>query len=81
MNNELKDLKIFFLIKGDEDIFTISKLLKSFKITQKVHTPKELALSVTFKKNKHIGNRIKNIGEKILKKTIKEIDNFITDEF
>ena len=28
-----------------------------------------------------MGNRIKNIGENILKKTIKEIDNFITDEF
>ena len=59
----------------------VYKLLKSFKITQKVHTPKELALSVAFKKNKNIGNRIKNIGENILKKTIKEIDNFITDEF
>ena len=59
----------------------VYKLLKSFKITQKVHTPKKLALSIIFKKNKNIGNRINNIGENILKKTIKEIDNFITDEF
>ena len=59
----------------------VYKLLRLFKITQKVHTPKKLALSITFKKNKNIGNRIKNIGENILKKTIKEIDNFITDEF
>ena len=59
----------------------VYKLLKSFKISQKVGTPKKLAASVVFKKNKNIGNKIKNIGENILKKTIKDIDNFITDEF
>jgi len=59
----------------------VYKLLKSFKVSQKVNTPKELAASVIFKKNKNIGDRIKNIGENILKKTIKDIDNFITDEF
>ena len=64
-----------------DNFIDVYKLLKSFKISQKVDTPKELAASVVFKKNKNIGNRIKNIGENILKKTIKEIDNFITDEF
>ena len=64
-----------------DNFMDVYKLLKSFKISQKVNTPKELAASVVFKKNKNIGNRIKNIGENILKKTIKDIDNFITDEF
>ena len=64
-----------------DNFLDVYKLLKSFKISQKVDTPKELAASVVFKKNKNIGNRIKNIGENILKKTIKDIDNFITDEF
>ncbi len=64
-----------------DNFVDVYKLLKSFKISQKVNTPEELALSVVFKKNKNIGNRIKNIGENILKKTIKEIDNFITNEF
>ena len=36
---------------------------------------------IVFKKNKFIGNKIKNIGVKILKKTIKELDNFINNEF
>ena len=57
------------------------KLLKSLKISKKIHTPKELASSITFKKNKKIGNKIKNIGQNILKKTIKELDYFIIDEF
>ena len=64
-----------------DNFIDVYKLLKSFKISQKVGTPKKLAASVVFKKNKNIGNKIKNIGENILKKTIKDIDNFITDEF
>ena len=59
----------------------VYKLLKFFKVSSKIHSPKELASSITFKKNKNIGNRIKNIGRKILKNTIKEIDNFIINEF
>ncbi len=59
----------------------VYKLLKSLKISKKIHTPKELASSITFKKNKKIGNKIKNIGQNILKKTIKELDYFIIDEF
>lgn len=64
-----------------DNFIDVYKLLKYFKISKKVNTPRELALSITFKKNKNIGNRIKNIGDNILKKTIKEIDNFIIDEF
>ena len=59
----------------------VYKLLKFFKVSNKIHSPKELASSITFKKNKNIGRRIKNIGRKILKNTIKEIDKFIINEF
>ncbi len=59
----------------------IYKLLKSFKVSKKISSSKELAQSVVFKKNKNIGVKIKNIGEKILKKTIKELDYLINNEF
>ena len=36
---------------------------------------------IAFKKNKNIGVKIKNIGEKILKKTIKELNYQINNEF
>ena len=35
---------------------------------------------VVFKKNRNIGLKIKNIGEKILKKTIKELNYQINNE-
>ena len=50
----------------------VYKLLKSLKISKKIQSPKELASSITFRKNKIIGNKIKIIGQNILKKTIKE---------
>ncbi len=59
----------------------VYKLLKSFKISKKINSPKQLASSIVFSKNKYIGQNIKNIGEKILKKTIKELDNLLRDEF
>ena len=59
----------------------VYKLLKSLNASTKVLTPKELASSIKFKKNKTTGNKIKNIGEKILKETIREIDNFIINDF
>ena len=58
----------------------IYKLLKSFKISKKINTPKELASLISFKKNKNTGVKIKKIGKIILKKTIKEIDNLINNE-
>ena len=36
---------------------------------------------IIFTKNKNIGIKLKNIGEKILKKTIKELDSLIKNEF
>jgi len=59
----------------------IYKFLKSLKVSKKIKTPNELASLIIFKKNKNIGVKIKKIGEKILKKTIKELDNLINNEF
>ena len=59
----------------------VYKLLKSLNISKKILTPKKLASSITFKKNKTTGNKIRDIGQNILKKTIKELDYFIIDEF
>ena len=59
----------------------VYKLLKSLKISKKIQSPKELASSITFRKNKIIGNKIKIIGQNILKKTIKELDYLIINEF
>ena len=59
----------------------VYKLLKGLKISKKITTPKKLADSITFKKNKKSGIKIKKIGGIILKKTIKELDNLINDEF
>jgi len=58
----------------------IYKLLKSLKISKKVYSSKQLSSLIIFKKNKKLGMKIKNIGEKILKKTIKELDYLINNE-
>ena len=58
----------------------VYKLLKSLSISKKVNTPKELASLIIFRKNKNTAKIIKNIGEKILKKTIKELDKLIINE-
>ncbi len=59
----------------------VYKLLKSFNISKTVNTPNQLASSIIFEKNKNIGIKIKKIGDKILKKTIKELDSIIINEF
>ena len=58
----------------------VYKLLKSLNISEKINTPTQLAKSITFKKNKLSGAKIKKIGEKILKKTINELDKHINNE-
>ena len=58
----------------------VYKLLKSFKVSKKINSSKDLAQSIVFKKNKTIGIKIKNIGKKILKKTIKELFYLINNE-
>ncbi len=64
-----------------ENFKDVYKLLKHLKISKKINTPKQVASSIIFKKNKNIGIKIKNIGENILKKTIKELDKIIFNEF
>ena len=59
----------------------VYKLLKILKISKKINSSKELAQSVVFRKNKIRGIKIKIIGKKILKKTIKELDYLINNEF
>ena len=59
----------------------VYKLLRSHNLSKKIFTPKQLAASINFKKNIKSGIIIKNIGEKILKKTINELDKHIVDEF
>ena len=59
----------------------VYKLLKTLKVSKKIYTPKELASSIVFNKNKSIGKNIKRIGENILKNTIKELDKIIINEF
>ncbi len=58
----------------------VYKLLKKLKISKKINSYSELASSIVFKKNKKNGQKIKNIGEKILKKTINQINILINDE-
>ena len=58
----------------------VYKLLKNLKISKKVNTPKNLASSIIFKKNLKLGLKIKNIGEKIIKKTIRELNKLIINE-
>ena len=58
----------------------VYKLLKKLNISIKIKTPEQLATSINFKKNKRAGKKIKNIGEKILKKTINELDYLINNE-
>ena len=59
----------------------VYKFLKKLKVSKKIITSKKLDYPIIFNKNKKIILKIKNIGEKILKKTIKELDNLINNEF
>ena len=59
----------------------IYKLLKKLDIAKKVFTVSDISNSLIFKKNKRASIKIKNIGEKILKNTIKEFNYLINDEF
>ncbi len=59
----------------------VYKLLKLLNISKKINNPLQLASSIVFKKNKNSGKKIKHIGKKILKKTVKELDNLINNEY
>ena len=59
----------------------VYKLLKTLNVSKKIMTPNQLANLIVFNKNKNSGIKIKKIGGIILKKTIKELDNLINNEF
>ena len=59
----------------------VYKHLKLLNISKKINTPLQLASSIVFKKNKNSGKKIKKIGQKILNKTINELDNLINNEY
>ncbi len=64
-----------------ENFKDVYKFLKKLNFSKKIKSPKELASSIIFKKNKYMGIKIKKIGKKILKKTLNELDNLIKNEF
>ena len=59
----------------------VYKLLKTLNVSKKIMTPNQLATLIVFNKNKNSGVKIKKIGGIILKKTIKELDSLINNEF
>ena len=59
----------------------VYKSLSNLKISKKITTPRELASSIIFKRNKKLGDKIKKIGVKILKETINDLDKLIKDEY
>ena len=59
----------------------VYKLLKILNVSKKIVTPNQLANLIVFNKNKNSGIKIKKIGGIILKKTIKELDSLINNEF
>ena len=67
--------------KNIDNFKDVYKLLRSFKVSKIISSPNELASLITFKKKPYTATKLKNIEEKILKKTIKELDNFINNEF
>ena len=59
----------------------VYKLLKTLNVSKKILTSHQLAKLIVFNKNKNSGIKIKKIGRIILKKTIKELDSLINNEF
>jgi 3-deoxy-D-manno-octulosonic-acid transferase len=59
----------------------VYKTLSNLKVSKKITTSKELSSVIIFKRNKNLGDKIKKIGVKILKKTINDLDKLINNEF
>ncbi len=60
-----------------KDVF---KLFRKLNVSKIVTNPKNLAASITFKRKQNIRKKINKIGGKILKETVKELDNLIINE-
>ena len=58
----------------------VYKLFRKLNVSKIVTNPKNLAASITFKRKQNIQKKINKIGGKILKETIKELDNLIINE-
>ena len=65
-------------IQNFKDVY---KLLKSLNFSKKIKNYNELVSLIRFKKNRKISVKIRNIGKKILKNTVKELDFQIKNEF
>ena len=63
-----------------ENFTEIYKLLNSLKISTKINTSKEFANQVIFKKNMKKVLKIRKLGNVILKKTLKELNQLISYE-
>ena len=59
----------------------VYKTLSSLKIAKKITSSKELVSNISFQKNIEKAQKIKKIGRKILKDTIKDLDKLIDNEF
>ena len=64
-----------------ENFKDVYKLLNTLKVSKIVNSPSQLSSVIIFKKNKYIGNKIRNIGKNILEQTIKELDDLINDQY
>jgi len=67
--------------KNIDNFKDVYKLLKSLKVSKVISSPNRLASLIKFKRKEYTARKLKNIGEKILKKTIKELENFIKNDF
>ena len=65
-------------INNFKDVY---KTLSNLRISKKVNNSKELSSQIIFRRNKNQGDKIKKIGVKILKETIKDLDKLIKNEF
>ena len=59
----------------------IYKYLRFLKISQEVRNPSEIVKNITFKKKMKKVSKINYLGKIILKKTLKELDKPINNEF
>ena len=58
----------------------VYKYLNSLKISKKIKTPLECSKLIVFKKNMKNVRKMKYLGEKILKKTLNELDKTVNNE-
>ena len=77
---KLLDLVQKFYGPNVDNFKDVYKLLNNLNTSKKIKSINELTSSISFKKNMNIGKKIKIIGEKILKETIRELDSIINNE-